>query len=334
MLAACDADDTPATSDADAHTSDVSDASVALETEPVDTAAAIEVGDPDVLVGTFVVRLIPPVIDDDGEVDTAGTTSVIGRVSDGPTPSLVGYETRDTRGDCRLGIPVVPHCDTFCGGDAACVADDVCQPYPSAKSVGVVTMNGIANASGVMTWTMSAIGDTYQPLGASLPNPSFIPGSPISLTTSGGDYAPFAVASHGVAALEVTSTELTVARDTALALTWTPPSKADQSVIGIKLDISHHGGTRGIIECTTDDDGALTIDAALVTALLDLGIAGLPTIIVTRSATGSRTIEPGRVDLVVTSIVELAVTIPGLVSCTDSVQCPDGTTCQDDLSCQ
>ena len=68
--------------------------------------------------------------------------------------------------------------------------------------------------------------------------------------------------------------------------------------------------------------------------LLDLGVAGYPSVIVTRSATGTTTIAPGRVDLVVSSMVERPVTIPGLTSCTSDADCTGGQTCQSDLTCK
>ena len=76
------------------------------------------------------------------------------------------------------------------------------------------------------------------------------------------------------------------------------------------------------------------IPAALVTKLLSLGVAGFPTVVVTRQWIGSTTIAPGRVDLVISSSLERTVTIDGLVSCTDTVDCPDGQTCQSDLTCK
>ena len=102
----------------------------------------------------------------------------------------------------------------------------------------------------------------------------------------------------------------------------------------MKLDISHHGGSKGKIECTTADDGELELSSAMVSALVDLGVAGFPTIIVSRKAVGSVTISPGRVDFVAAAEVERAVTLEGVVSCNDSAQCPQGQTCQDDLTCK
>lgn len=76
------------------------------------------------------------------------------------------------------------------------------------------------------------------------------------------------------------------------------------------------------------------IEAAILTELVNLGVAGFPAIAVTRKAVGSTTISPGRVELVVSSEVERAVEIPGLTSCTDDMQCPNGQTCQSDLTCK
>jgi hypothetical protein len=89
-----------------------------------------------------------------------------------------------------------------------------------------------------------------------------------------------------------------------------------------------------MIECDTEDTGSLEISAALVTKLLDLGVAGFPTVIVTREAVGSVTIAPGRVDLIVSSVVEHAVQVSGLTSCSADTDCPSGQTCQSDLTCK
>ncbi|MGK3995493.1 hypothetical protein [Sorangium sp. So ce1024] len=90
----------------------------------------------------------------------------------------------------------------------------------------------------------------------------------------------------------------------------------------------------GELECTAEDTGSLELPASLVTQLLDLGVAGVPSILVARKAVGSTTIAQGRVDLVISSQVERPVEIAGLPSCHDDSEFPEGQACQSDLTCQ
>jgi hypothetical protein len=103
--------------------------------------------------------------------------------------------------------------------------------------------------------------------------------------------------------------------------------------VHVKLDISHHGGSKGEIACDVDDKGALTIASELISALLDLGVAGFPTVRVTRHLEGEAKIPAGRVQLIVSSLAEEAVVVPGLVSCAGADDCPEGKTCLGDLTC-
>jgi hypothetical protein len=102
----------------------------------------------------------------------------------------------------------------------------------------------------------------------------------------------------------------------------------------VSIDISHHGGIKGIIECDAEDTGSLELSAALLTELLNLGVAGFPTIHISRRFVGSTTIAPGRVELAVVSDVLIPVEIPGLTSCNDDSSCPNGQTCQADETCK
>ena len=147
--------------------------------------------------------------------------------------------------------------------------------------------------------------------------------------------SPFWVKGTGIAPLELPDgASYELAPDRPLSLTWTPPGKPNISRVQVKLDISHHGGTKGKIECDVDDDGSFEIPAAMVTELLSLGIAGFPTVALTRSSVGSTIIPEGRVDLEVYSYVERAIEIEGLVSCTEDSQCGSMGTCGDDKRCQ
>lgn len=290
-------------------------------------------GDPNLLVGTFQVQLHGPQAGGDG------TTTVFGKLFDGESPGTVVWELASESGDCRLLTPRVPYCAEPCGGSAACVEDDTCQPYPTPMGAGDITVTGIAVASGDPSFTMAPIADNYQPpAGTTLVYPGFEEGDAIALSASGDpsgeQIGAFDLEGAGIAPLELTHGEVTLDAAADIALSWVAAGGSVDSEVHVKLDISHHGGTKGMIECVTADSGALDVPAALVSGLLDLGVAGFPTIIITRRATTSVTTSAGRVDLVVSSGIEEGVIVDGVVSCTDDSECTDGQTCQPDLTCQ
>jgi hypothetical protein len=292
-------------------------------------------GDPTILVGSFQVKLVPPVAATPNSPAVPGSTAVLGKVYDGPTPAQIIWEKALQEGACTLSTPRVPFCSTPCGGSAVCVEDEKCQDYPFAHSAGKVTAKGLHPEGGGDSFTMDPIVNAYQvPVGVKLPFPAFAEGETITFSASGDYYSAFTVESTGVAPLVFGNSMITLETGKPLPISWTAPAKAGTSRIYVKLDISHHGGTKGMIECDTDDSGSLDISAALLTKLLDLGVAGYPSIIVTRKATGSTTITQGRVDLVVSSSIEQPVNIPGLTSCTANTDCSAGQTCQSDLTCK
>ena len=141
-------------------------------------------------------------------------------------------------------------------------------------------------------------------------------------------------ASEVIGPLQLTSADPALARDQPTTLTWSPPVGGGASRVWLQLDISHHGGSKGKIECDAPDTGSLTMSAMLMTRLLDLGAAGFPTVIVTRKATSSTLVTAGRVDLVLSSKVEQPVTVPGIQSCTEDTDCTPPQTCQNDLTCR
>jgi hypothetical protein len=288
-------------------------------------------GDPNVLAGSFQARLIAPI----GSPATPGQTSLIGKVYDGALPENIIWEQQQKDGDCRVVTPRVPFCKTPCGGSAVCVENDTCKPYPSAHSAGAVAVTGVKVQGGAASFSMSPVVNGYQPpAGTTLAYPGWAEGDEIKIQAAGEYYAPFTITTKGIAQLVLTSPSYALAKDQPFKLTWTPPAKAGASTVQVKLDISHHGGTKGKIECDTADSGSLDISGPLITKLLALGVAGFPTIIVVRRAVGSAVIAPGRVDLVASSDIEHEVIVPGVTSCTDTTQCPPGQTCQPDLTCK
>ncbi|HYP77153.1 MAG TPA: hypothetical protein VER12_14390 [Polyangiaceae bacterium] len=286
------------------------------------------VGDPNKLVGSFQVKLTPA-----SDLGPAAT-SIVGRIYDAPTPVTTRWEEPQLDGNCTLTTPRVPFCSTPCGGSAACVEDDTCVAYPTAHGAGVVTMTGLQTTNGSTPLELKLVGTTYQaPPSIPLAYPPFAEGDAVTLTAAGDYFPAFGLSSRGIAPLALTESELALKSGQSLTLNWTKGTQGAAS-IHVKLDISHHGGSKGQIECDSSDSGALTVSAALIGKLLNLGVAGFPSVIVTRHLVDSTVIPAGRVELEISSSVEQAVTIDGLVSCTDKADCPSGQTCQPDLTCK
>ena len=101
---------------------------------------------------------------------------------------------------------------------------------------------------------------------------------------------------------------------------------AETARVRIVLDIAHHGGQKGEIDCEVPDTGSFSIPESLVTELVNLGVAGFPTVMISRITTGASGAAPD-VTLTVASEVERNVDT-GIASCSSDDDCPDGMTCR------
>ncbi len=288
-------------------------------------------GDAGTLVGTF--QLLHTIS------EFGNNSSVLGKVFDGPTPSTLVWSVDLSDGDCRVEVPRAPFCATPCGGSAACVQDNVCQPYPTSKNLGAVTLTGALvgpDGGTPMAFTMMPVVNSYQvPAGTTLALPPFADGAALSLQAAGSaTHVPFTIATQGVAGIALDKASYPLVTGMPLELRWTAGNSSTAARIEVEVDISHHGGIRGQILCDTADDGSLSIAAPLTTRLINLGVSGFPTIIVRRVKTGFTVVSAGRIDFKAQSQTEVKLEIPGLVSCTDTTDCPMGQTCQPDLRCQ
>lgn len=249
----------------------------------------------------------------------AGYTTVIARFFDGPTPEASPLKLDSELGDCKLWVPDFPFCSEPCAPDA-CTADEECTPYPSPLGVGTLTIEGLGP---VLTLQPSSTMQVYQ--APSLANPACPAGAPV--TASASDLQLEATC---IPQLELSGPDpITVMSGQAVKVSWV--AAAAEARIRIGLDVAHHGGKKGEIDCDVPDTGSFEIPEPLVTKLVGLGVAGYPTINVTRV---SRAVDASRkeVQLLLSSNVVRAVDT-GVKSCQESSQCPQGQACLDTKIC-
>jgi hypothetical protein len=279
--------------------------------------------DPNAVIGSFIVELV-------GKTDNADAyVAVSGKVYDGVTPATVVWDLASSAAGCQLLKPRAPFCNTPCASGSVCVEDDQCAAYPTAQDLGPVTLRGLGSAD----ITLQPIANSYQlPGDITLPFPPAAEGSIVGLSVTGGPFGSFALQTPMIAPLEATGT-LTLDAAKPLALTWTAPASSTLARMQVKVDISHHGGSKGKIECDVPDTGSFAIPASLISSLIELGVAGFPTATLSRTASNGVAAGPGQVTLQTLSSVALELVVPGVQSCHEDAECPSGNACQQDLTC-
>ena len=157
--------------------------------------------------------------------------------------------------------------------------------------------------------------------------PGFEPGADLRITTQGGDYAPFELRGWGVSPLEVPPAPLRVQGGTAASVLWGAPADAGPARIHVLLEINNHGSNKARVECDFPDTGVGEIPATLIDGLIAQGFSGFPTLTLTRRTASSVAIEPGCVELLVTSVFSGDAEVEGVTSCNNPSECPAGQTC-------
>ncbi|HEX2613324.1 MAG TPA: hypothetical protein VHO02_07010 [Fibrobacteria bacterium] len=280
------------------------------------------------LYGRFKVDLVE-VFTSGGDTISPAYASLIGRVADGPTPSNLAWTDTDSSGVCRLRVPRAPFCDPGCGSAAVCVADNVCQAYPKGLDVGTVTVKGLKDTGGVSSFKMTpGAGLNYQvPVGTSLAFPPFTEGGTITVSAAGKDTVhAFTLSAKGMKPLKVLYDSITFVDGEPATLQWEAKGSSGTSSIFAQVDISHHGGLKGVIECEGPDNGQMVIPASLITKLKALGMAGFPVVELTRYVSGGK--EGMSTELRVESRVNRPISIPGIVSCFGDEECGSGQVCE------
>lgn len=327
--------------------------------EGMDAAGGDAAGGEEVpAIGTFTVSLVPAEAWQ-GSPNPA-YTQIEGEVDDGPFPAAF-LETElqapaDATPGCAVYSVVAPNCDNIGGCQASssnpvcaaayasgvnsciCVADGLCEPYPSKKSIGTVTVHGIATATGATTFDLENTENSYK-VGSNttLAYPGFAENDPITISATGGEFPGFEVSAHGVGTLALLNAPFRLLREPgstdptryqSLTVNWSPPGPNSTASVELEMNISRHAGTVGFLICEVEDTGSLTISGSLISQLASLGnIAGFPEMVVTRKTSESVDTARGRVELVVQASVERFVIIEGYTSCLRDTDCPAGQMC-------
>jgi hypothetical protein len=259
-----------------------------------------------------------------------GVTNISGKLYDGPTPSEIIWEIDTVVGNCRLLKKRLPVCD--CPFKYVCVEDDSCAPSPSKMTVDTVKVNGLKTSDGKTSFIMYPVGSIYAPDDGIL-YPPCSEGEIVTFITQGDSVAaPCTLTARGISPLHVLNDSILVADGQPMTLNWTPPNVPGISTIFITVDISYHAGTKGKIECECPDNGSVTIPAVLLDKLKALGMSGFPKVDISRLSTATN--ATGNTKLVIESITTMALTVPGVVSCTQNSNCSNGQTCGDDKRCK
>jgi hypothetical protein len=252
-------------------------------------------------------------------------TTVRGQVWDKPSSSRIVTEVA-RQGDCWLTKSENPRCSPSCSGTETCGADGQCAPTPLSRSVGDVTLSGLARAV-----KMSPLmpGNNYFVSG-DFPARGFEPEANILLEAAGGDLQPFSLRGMGVAQLELPAADWQLERGKPFVVTWNAGS-VPAAVVRISLNVDQHGSAPLALGCETPDDGELSIDARLVDALLDAGVTGFPSGHVNRETVDS--IEQGQacVELAIGAHVRRGLKVAGYTACMKQSDCPSGQTCNLEL---
>lgn len=264
-------------------------------------------------------------------IGSSSSTDIGGLMNDGPSADLVIWEKTKTEGDCSLSTPRTPFCES-CATGQVCVDTNVCRTPPTSHSVGSVTLTGLNPPSGAnpltLTLVQTSTSANYQSAETLPVPPCSTPGSAIRLDATGdGAYPAFSIQSQCIAPLVLTTTSVTLESGKTFTLTWTPGTVADARIT-LEFDLSHHGGSKGKLQCDTADTGSATVSATLIKSLLDLGVTGFPWLTVSRVVKGKSTVGSGQAQLTVYSDYRFSdMNISGLKSCDGDSVCPTGQTC-------
>lgn len=252
--------------------------------------------------GILAVKVVP-------QSSTGGGYSEFnGAVYDKVDPSSVWVEKKK-EGDCRLITGPKLSCAPSCESGQVCAGNNVCTSAPVGQDAGAISVSGLSAAFSAEAKN----GVYYKPISGAFPPAAAA--ANLTLTAAGAMVPAFSIASSGIDPLVVPEDDITLDTTKPLTISWTAPSKAGTSHVLISLDLAHHGNVAAKLVCDVADTGSATIPVSMLTALAAEGVAGFPSVAITRRAVNSTTVGAGCVEFTVASSVDRQLLIPGVVSC-------------------
>ena len=172
------------------------------------------------------------------------------------------WEPTIVEGDCVYLEAMIPgFCDPPCEFEDYCTPDGVCEPWPSYRQAGVMTLEGLTE-----TLTLTPHESGFY-LATDLPADLFETGATVTLLAEGGETPAFEIATLAPPPLEPgldCQPDLPQGHD--LVVTW--DADGGDATIRWEMISAFHAGDGPMVLCETEDDGELVVPAALIDAYL------------------------------------------------------------------
>jgi hypothetical protein len=186
-----------------------------------------------------------------------------------PTEPPVWHTEVLADGACRVLAYEPAFCDPPC--DGVCVAPGACVAWPTYRSAGSITVEGLA-APLVVDPSFDASYITF----GGLPDPLFSPGATITLAAAGSEIDAFSLSAPAPARVAVPAYDAAgtvTLPDEDLALSWPDPDPAARIRIIVHSGGAPHGTPPAtVLTCDAPDTGSLAIPRAAIAALPSLGV--------------------------------------------------------------
>lgn len=175
----------------------------------------------------------------------------------GPLPTSQQVVAVD--GDCTLLVGALSgFCNPPCQDGTTCL-DSSCVPFPAPAPCGQITLQGL---TAPLTLDPDPQGAYAVP---GLPADLFVAGAAVRATSAGGATPAFDLVAAGVPDLETTVDDTPFEPGQPYVVAWTAPAQPVAGArIRLRLETGWHGSPNlTTLWCETDDDGSLTVPAAL-----------------------------------------------------------------------